>query len=216
MPDLTLETGCDSHVIGIDEAGRGPWAGPVTVTALWLNPHGYGQLPDDINDSKKLKPARRASLAALLQMPPQLYCTISKDVDVIDQWGVVQTTLMAMAEAAIGVISRLQDAGFAGPAYALIDGPLLPKDMPCPSQPVVRGDSKSLSIAGASIIAKHSRDTIMQALDADWPAYGWRQNSGYGTRQHQQALAMHGVSPHHRRSFAPIRRLCEAANDTSE
>jgi ribonuclease HII len=216
MPDLTLETGCDGHVIGIDEAGRGPWAGPVTVTALWLNPRGYGQLPDDINDSKKLKPARRASLAAFLQMPPQLYCTISKDVDVIDQWGVVQTTLMAMAEAARGVISQLQDAGFAGPAYALIDGPLLPKDMPCPSQPVVRGDSKSLSIAAASIIAKHSRDLIMQELDTDWPAYGWRQNNGYGTHQHQQALAIHGVSPHHRRSFAPIRRLCEAANDTNE
>jgi ribonuclease HII len=216
MPDLTFETGCDGHVIGIDEAGRGPWAGPVTVTALWLNPRGYGQLPDDINDSKKLKPARRASLAAILQMPPQLYCTISRDVDVIDQWGVVQTTLMAMAEAARGVISQLQDAGFAGPAYALIDGPLLPKDMPCPSQPLVRGDSKSVSIAAASIIAKHSRDTIMQELDADWPAYGWRQNSGYGTRQHQQALAIHGVSPHHRRSFAPIRRLCEAANDTNK
>ena len=112
--------------------------------------------------------------------------------------------------------SRLWEAGFDGHAEALIDGPLLPKDMPCPSQPVVRGDSKSLSIAGASIIAKHSRDMIMQALDADWPAYGWRQNSGYGTRLHQQALAMHGVSPHHRRSFAPIRRLCEAANDTNE
>ena len=216
MPDLTLETGCDGHVIGIDEAGRGPWAGPVTVTALWLNPRGYGQLPDDINDSKKLKPARRASLTAFLQMPPQLYCTISKDVDVIDQWGVVQTTLMAMAEAARGVINELQGAGFAGPAYALIDGPLLPKDMPCPSQPVVRGDSKSLSIAAASIIAKHSRDLIMQELDADWPAYGWRQNNGYGTHQHQQALAIHGVSPHHRRSFAPIRRLCEAANDTKK
>ena len=216
MPDLTLETGYDGHVIGIDEAGRGPWAGPVTVTALWLNPRGYGQLPDDINDSKKLKSARRASLAAILQMPPQLYCTISKDVDVIDQWGVVQTTLMAMAEAARGVITQLQDAGFAGPSYALIDGPLLPKDMPCPSQPIVRGDSKSLSIAAASIIAKHSRDTIMQELDADWPAYGWLQNSGYGTRQHQQALAIHGVSPHHRRSFAPIRRLCEAANGTNE
>ena len=123
---------------------------------------------------------------------------------------------MAMAEAARGVISRLQDAGFAGPAYALIDGPLLPKDMPCPSQPVVRGDNKSLSIAGASIIAKHSRDTIMQELDADWPEYGWRQNNGYGTRQHRQALAMHGVSPHHRCSFAPIRRLCEAAKCTKE
>ena len=216
MPDLTFETGYDGHVIGIDEAGRGSWAGPVTVTALWLNPHSYGQLPDDINDSKKLKPARRASLAAFLQMPPQLYCTISKDVDVIDQWGVVQTTLMAMAEAARGVINELQGAGFAGPAYALIDGPLLPKDMPCPSQPVVRGDSKSLSIAAASIIAKHSRDLIMQELDADWPAYGWRQNNGYGTHQHQQALAIHGVSPHHRRSFAPIRRLCEAANDTKK
>ena len=141
---------------------------------------------------------------------------MSKDVDVIDQWGVVQTTLMAMAEAARGVISRLQDAGFAGPAYALIDGPLLPKDMPCPSQPVVRGDSKSLSIAGASIIAKHSRDTIMQALDADWPAYGGRQNSGDGTRKHQQALAMYGVSPYHRRSVEPIRRLFEAAHDTRD
>ena len=72
MPDLSLETSCDGHVIGIDEAGRGPWAGPVTVTALWLNPDAYDQLPDDINDSKKIKPHRRASLADVLQMPPHL------------------------------------------------------------------------------------------------------------------------------------------------
>ena len=207
MPDLSFENSCQGHVIGIDEAGRGPWAGPVTITALWLNPHAYDSLPDDINDSKKMKPDRRARLADVLQMPPHLSCTMSKDVHDIDQHGVVQTTLMAMAEAATGVIDLMAKAGIAGPTHVLIDGPLLPKQMPCPSTAVIRGDSRSLSIAGASIIAKHSRDVIMQGLDLDWPEYGWRQNNGYGTRQHQQALAIYGVSPHHRRSFAPIKRL---------
>ena len=216
MPELKLETSFDGHVIGIDEAGRGPWAGPVTVTALWLNPIAYGQLPDDINDSKKIKPSRRASLAVYLQRPPHLYCTISEDVTVIDQMGVVATTLMAMENATRGIISLLKKAGFTGSAHALIDGPLQPKNMPCSSQPVVRGDSLSLSIAGASIIAKHSRDSIMQILDTDWPVYGWRQNNGYGTSQHRRALTTYGVSPHHRRSFAPIRRLLETANHSNE
>ena len=212
MPDLSLETSCDGCVIGIDEAGRGPWAGPVTITALWLNPNAYDKLPDDINDSKKIKPHRRASLADVLQKPPHLNCTISKDVDDIDQDGVVKTILTAMAEAAAGVIEQIAKVGINRPTYALIDGPLLPKEMPCSSTAVIRGDSRSLSIAGASIIAKHSRDLIMQALDMDWPAYGWRQNNGYGTRQHQQALQKYGISPHHRRSFAPIRRLVQTAN----
>ena len=212
MPDLSFETTCDGHIIGIDEAGRGPWAGPVTITALWLCPHAYAQLPDDINDSKKMKPYRRANLADVLQKPPHLHFTISKDVDDIDQHGVVKTTLMAMAEAAAGLIEQMSKAGISGPTHALVDGPLLPKEMPCASTAVIRGDSRSLSIAGASIIAKHSRDLIMQALDIDWPAYGWYQNNGYGTRQHQQALAKYGISPHHRRSFAPIKRLVEITN----
>ena len=212
MPDLSLETNCDSQVIGIDEAGRGPWAGPVTITALWLNPDAYDQLPNDINDSKKIRPLRRASLAYFLQMPPHLSFTISKDVDDIDRHGVVKTTLMAMAEAAAEVIEQMAKAGIAGPVHAFIDGPLLPKEMPCASTAVIRGDNRSLSIAGASIIAKHSRDLIMHALDTEWPEYGWRQNNGYGTRQHQQALAQHGISPDHRRSFAPIKRLAETAN----
>ena len=89
MPNLSLEADCYGHVIGIDEAGRGPWAGPVTITALWLNPDAYDQLPDDINDSKKIKPRRRACIAEVLQMPPHLNCTISKNVDDIDQHGVV-------------------------------------------------------------------------------------------------------------------------------
>ena len=214
MPDLSLETSFDGYVIGIDEAGRGPWAGPVTISALWLNPAFYSQLPNDINDSKKIKPFRRASLANILQMPPHLSCTISKDVGDIDQYGVVKTTLMAMTEATAEVIEKMVKSGIAGPTHALIDGPLLPKNMPCASTAVIRGDSRSLSIAGASLIAKHSRDLIMQALDVDWPTYGWRQNNGYGTRQHQQALAKFGISPHHRRSFAPIKRLVETANPT--
>ena len=216
MPDLSIETSCNGYVIGIDEAGRGPWAGPVTITALWLSPSAYNQLPDDINDSKKIKPLRRVSLADVLQMPPHISYTISRDVDDIDRHGVVKTTLMAMADAAAGVIEQMGKAGINGPIHALVDGPLLPKQMPCASTAVIRGDSRSLSIAGASIIAKHSRDLIMQALDIDWPAYGWRQNNGYGTRRHQQALEKYGLSPHHRRSFAPIKRLIETANPILE
>ena len=216
MPDLSIETSCDGYVIGIDEAGRGPWAGPVTITALWLSPSAYNQLPDDINDSKKIKPLRRVSLADVLQMPPHISYTISRDVHDIDRHGVVKTTLIAMADAAAGVIEQMGKAGINGPIHALVDGPLLPKQMPCASTAVIRGDSRSLSIAGASIIAKHSRDLIMQALDIDWPAYGWRQNNGYGTRRHQQALAKYGLSPHHRRSFAPIKRLIETANPIPE
>ena len=212
MPDLSLETSCDGQAIGIDEAGRGPWAGPVTITALWLNPDAYNQLPDDINDSKRLKPPRRARLADVLQMPPHLSCTLSKDVDDIDQHGVLKTTLMAMAEAAAGVLEQMDKAGITGLTHAFIDGPLIPSEMPCPSTAVIRGDSRSLSIAGASIIAKHSRDLIMQALDVEWPEYGWRQNNGYGTQQHQRALAKFGMSPHHRRSFKPIKRLIQTAN----
>ncbi len=212
MPDLSFETSCDGYFIGVDEAGRGPWAGPVTITALWLSPGAYSHLPNDINDSKKIKSSRRASLAHLLQMPPNLSCTISKGVDDIDQHGVLKTTLMAMAEATTKVIEQMCKVGITGPTHALVDGPLLPKNMPCASTGIIRGDSRSLSIAGASIIAKYSRDSIMQALDIDWPAYGWRQNNGYGTRQHQQALEKYGISPHHRRSFAPIKRLVETAN----
>ena len=216
MPDLSFETSCDGYVIGIDEAGRGPWAGPVTITALWLSPSAYNQLPDDINDSKKIKPLRRVSLADVLQKPPHISYTISKGVDDIDQHGVVKTTLIAMVEAAAGVIEQMGKAGINGPIHALVDGSLLPKQMPCASTAVIRGDSRSLSIAGASIIAKHSRDLIMQALDIDWPAYGWRQNNGYGTRRHQQALEKYGISPHHRLSFAPIKRLIETVNPTPE
>ena len=212
MPDLSFETSCDGYFIGVDEAGRGPWAGPVTITALWLSPGAYSQLPNDINDSKKIKPLRRASLADVLQMPPHLNCTISKDVDHIDQHGILRTTLMAMEEAAAGVIEQMAKAGINGPTHAIVDGPLLPKQMPCASTAFIRGDSRSLSIAGASIIAKHSRDLIMRALDIDWPEYGWRQNNGYGTGQHQQALEKYGISPYHRRSFAPIKRLIETAN----
>mgnify|MGYP001288786041 CR=1 FL=1 len=216
MPDLSLETTCDGQVIGIDEAGRGPWAGPVTITALWLNPDAYDHLPDDINDSKKINPFRRASLANILQMQPHLSFTISKGVDDIDQHGIVKTTLMAMAEAASGVIEQMARADIAGPNHALIDGPLLPQEMPCASTAVIRGDNQSLSIAGASIIAKHNRDLIMRALDIEWPAYGWGQNNGYGTRHHQLALAQYGITPHHRRSFAPIKRLVETASLASD
>lgn len=211
MPDLMLEKASSNIVIGIDEAGRGPWAGPVTVTALWLNPKVYDQLPPDINDSKKIKPARRKLLAERLKIMPNMHCTISKDVTIVDKLGILQTTLAAMTEAATKLIVDIRIAGFSNKCQALIDGNIIPTGMPCSSTALVQGDGLSMSIAGASIIAKHSRDCIMEDLDVIWPEYGWRDNKGYGTRYHQLALGKHGISPQHRRSFAPIRRLIETA-----
>lgn len=209
MPDLQIEKGWNSHVIGIDEAGRGPWAGPVVVCALWLNPKAYDNLPDDIDDSKKINSIKRAALAAYLKCEPHKNYTVIKDPCFIDEYGVLQTTLMAMEEAAMGLIGLMREAGIIGRIKSIIDGPLLPKNMPCDGQAIVRGDAQSISIAGASIIAKHSRDLIMQKLHLEWPMYGWKENKGYGTGQHKQALQNYGISPHHRRSFKPIKHLCE-------
>ena len=212
MPDLDYERQFNALVIGIDEAGRGPWAGPVTVTAIWLCPSAYDTLPAGIDDSKKIKPPRRAALAAALMAPPHLFHTVSIEVAQIDQMGILKATFAGMVMAASKLADKMVKAGWRAPVHALVDGNLLPPDMPLPATALIKGDSRSLSIAAASLIAKTSRDQIMQDLALAYPDYGWASNMGYGTKAHQAGLDQFGLTPHHRQSFKPIRRYLDAGD----
>ena len=211
MPDLFHERKFNGPVIGIDEAGRGPWAGPVTVTAIWLCPFSYDDLPADIDDSKKIKSVRRAGLATNLMALPNRHHTVSINAKKIDQMGILQATFAAMVAAANGLCDQFTAAQMPGPAHALVDGNLLPPDMPLPSTALVQGDSRSLSIAAASIIAKTERDRMMRDLDALYPGYGWASNMGYGTKSHQAGLDRFGITPHHRKSFKPVCRYLDGS-----
>lgn len=180
-------------VCGIDEAGRGPWAGPVVAAAVVLDPKA---IPDGLDDSKKLTEAKREALFAPIMASARVGIGIA-EAERIDRDNILQATLWAMAEA----LRQIDDVDL-----ALVDGNRAPS-LPCPAQTIVAGDAKSLSIAAASIIAKVTRDRIMMAHDAAWPQYGFARHKGYGTALHQQALERHGPSPLHRRSFAPIAAL---------
>jgi ribonuclease HII len=212
MPDLDYERQINALVIGIDEAGRGPWAGPVTVTAIWLCPSAYDTLPAGIDDSKKIKPPRRAALAVALMAPPHLSHTVSIEVAQIDQMGILKATFAGMVMAASKLADKMVKAGWGAPVHALVDGNLLPPNMPLPATALIKGDSRSLSIAAASLIAKTSRDQIMQDLALAYPDYGWASNMGYGTKAHQAGIDQFGLTPHHRHSFKPIRRYLDAGD----
>ncbi|MEC8641668.1 MAG: ribonuclease HII [Pseudomonadota bacterium] len=206
MPDLSIESVFAGPVVGVDEAGRGPWAGPVTIAACWLDVAALSALGPGLDDSKKLTAAQRAAFHAILTAPPHRHAVISVPVEVIDRDGILKATLAGMAEVAQRLADTLHRDGFGAVAQVLIDGNQMPP-LALPAQTVVKGDSRSLSIAAASVIAKHERDRIMLNLAAECPGYGWETKMGYGTKAHQQGLAAHGVTPHHRRSFAPVRRV---------
>lgn len=194
-PDLSLEASCAAPVCGIDEVGRGPWAGPVVAAAVILDP---AQVPEGLNDSKKLSLTRRETLHD--QIIAQASVGIGEaSVEEIDRLNILQGTYLAMRRA----LAALPTA----PAFALIDGNRLPPDLPCPSQAVVKGDATSASIAAASIVAKVTRDRQMVALAQQFPGYGWETNAGYGVKAHAEALKSLGVTPHHRRSFKPIHKI---------
>lgn len=197
--ELEAEAGRAGHalVCGIDEAGRGPWAGPVVAAAVILNPP---DVPNGLDDSKKLSARRRETLYAEIKDSCRVGVGIA-EVERIDRDNILQATFWAMAEAV---------RALGGASFALVDGKLLPT-LPCPATAVVKGDGRSLSIAASSIIAKVTRDRIMRELSARHPGYGWERNMGYGTAEHAAALRRLGVSTHHRRSFKPIRALLAAA-----
>jgi ribonuclease HII len=210
MPDYVLEQAAiaDGHttIAGVDEVGRGPWAGPVVAGAAILD---IGLLPDELlkalDDSKKLKPTRRFEIYEWMKAEAGILLGIGMaSVEEVDEINILQASLRAMRRA----VENLPNA----PSYVLVDGNKPPK-LDCPVQCVVKGDAKSLSIAAASIAAKVTRDAIMEDLDQAFPGYGWNTNSGYGTKAHQDGLKRLGVTKHHRRSFKPVKAALEASPD---
>ncbi len=197
MPDYVLEEAINGHVAGVDEAGRGPWAGPVVAAAVILR---KGMIPAGLQDSKKLSAKKREALFPLIMQQSWVGVGIS-EVEEIDEMNILEATFLAMqrAVAALPVM----------PDKVLVDGNMLPK-LSCPAEAVIKGDDKSLSIAAASIIAKVTRDTIMAKLHQEYPQFGWLKNAGYGTADHIAALNQHGPTPLHRKSFKPIRALLMA------
>ena len=181
-------------IAGIDEAGRGPWAGPVVAAAVILD---ISHVPEGLNDSKKLSEARREALYAQIIGAAHVGVGIA-DVARIDQDNILQATLWAMGQACKALPQT--------PAAALIDGNRCPA-LDCPAEALVKGDALSLSVAAASIIAKVTRDRIMAELAKTHPGYAWERNKGYGTRDHSDGLNQLGVTIHHRRSFKPVQAV---------
>ena len=184
------------YICGVDEVGRGPLAGPVFAAAVIL-PAGY-ELPG-LNDSKKLTAKKREQLYAALMADERVQkCIAQATVQEIDELNILRATHLAMRRAAEGLPG--------GADFCLIDGLPVP-GFPLPSRSLVKGDARCLSIAAASILAKVWRDHYMQELHREFPAYGFDRHAGYGTKAHMQAIHDHGVTIHHRRTFAPVAQL---------
>ena len=198
-PDFEIERAAmaagASRVAGVDEVGRGPLAGPVTAAAVVLNPKA---IPVGLNDSKKLTAKKRHALAAELYDCAEV-SVAHASVEEIEEHNILRASHIAMQRALAGL--RLP------PDHVLFDGNMLPRGLTLSAQPVVKGDTKSLTIAAASIVAKVARDAIMVDLAQQHPGYGWETNMGYGSKSHISALQNLGVTPHHRRSFKPVHNM---------
>lgn len=195
-PDYNLEKSLEHYTCGIDEAGRGPWSGPVVAAAVILDPKNLPK--DEINDSKKLSKKKRELLFKSIN---EIAISIGVGISTVDEiydLNILGATKLAMQRA----FNELKPK----PKNALIDGNQ-PPYLPCNTYAIVKGDSKSISIAAASIIAKVSRDLIMENLSQKFPEYKWEKNSGYGTKEHIDAIAKFGVTKHHRKKFKPIAKL---------
>jgi ribonuclease HII len=205
IPEFSFEeaalTSGAHYVVGVDEVGRGPLAGPVTAAAVRLDP---ANLPTGLRDSKTLTALARDRLYDWLMQHAQV-SVVHASVDEIDQLNILRASHLAMERAVAALPAT----------HALIDGNLIPRGLTIPAQAIVKGDGKSLSIAAASVIAKVTRDRIMVDLAQQHPPYGWDRNAGYPTKLHLQALLDFGVTPFHRRSFAPVHNILCQANSTT-
>ena len=190
-PSYKFDQVYETPIIGVDEVGRGPLAGPVISAAIILNKE---MIPEGINDSKKLSKKKREVINEELISQHNFAIGIAS-VEEIDKINILQASLLAMKRAVLNLNIK--------PQTILVDGNKLP-DLEYNMYPIIKGDSKSISIAAASIIAKVYRDKLMQDLSIQYPGYYWEKNSGYGTKQHLLALDNLGVTPIHRKSFAPI------------
>lgn len=202
MPDYLLEAAHAGPVAGVDEAGRGPLAGPVVAAAVVLDPDC---IPAGLDDSKRLTARARAALHAELLGCARVGIGVA-DVGEIDRLNILWASMLAM--------ERAVDALGIAPGFVLVDGNRCP-DWRHASRAIVGGDARCLSIAAASIVAKQHRDAIMIAADATYPGYGWTRNKGYGVRAHADALRTLGPTPLHRRSFAPVAQAWLPLADTA-
>lgn len=192
----------DGLVCGVDEAGRGPLAGPVVAAAVILDP---ARPIEGLDDSKKLSARRRAELAEVIRETALAWAVADASVEEIDRLNILQATLLAMQRAVAQMVQRRGRT----PGRILVDGNRCP-DVPYHVEAIVGGDGKIAAIAAASILAKTARDRSMLELHAAFPQYGFDRHMGYPTARHLAALAEHGASPHHRRSFAPVSRRIES------
>lgn len=188
--DQQFRDSCGGLICGVDEAGRGPLAGPVYAAAVILSP----EYPiEGLNDSKKLSEKKRETLFDIIRQEAVAYCIASASVEEIEQYNILGATYLAMSRAVAG-LSRT-------PTLALVDGNRLPPNLTVPGQTVVKGDALSESIAAASILAKVARDRVLKEMDAIYPQYGFAVHKGYGTAAHVAALKEFGPCPVHRPSF---------------
>jgi len=199
QPDYSLESAAQQRgyvrIAGVDEVGRGPLAGPVTAAAVILDPLN---IPDGLNDSKKLSAKKREAVEQAIFDNAEV-AIAHASVDEIDKINILRASHLAM-ERAVAMLDPPPD-------YLLIDGNLIPRGLMLPSEAVIKGDGKSVSIAAASIVAKLCRDRLMVDLAQQCPGYGWEKNAGYPSKQHKDALQVLGVTQHHRRSFKPIHKM---------
>jgi ribonuclease HII len=206
VPDYTREAAAGGHVAGVDEVGRGCWAGPVFAAAAILSPRaaatpGLAGLDDSKAISKRKREQYFDALLDACNSGDAWLALGRAVVEEIDALNILGATMLAMQRAVAALPVT--------PSYILVDGNRLP-DLPVPAEAIVSGDSLVLSIAAASIYAKVSRDRHMAELAQECPGFSWERNAGYGTRQHQEALATLGPTRHHRKSFAPIKKLLQA------
>jgi ribonuclease HII len=193
MPDMLLEKACPAPVCGVDEAGRGPWAGPVCAGAVILKPRS---IPKGVDDSKKLSAARRAALEPEIKARALAWGVGFASVEEIAELNILQATGLAMR--------RAVEAMKTAPIFALVDGNYR-FDLPCPVKTVIGGDAISASIAAASILAKTARDRLMAQMDDAYPGYGFSGHKGYRAQVHAEALLRLGPCPIHRLGWAPVR-----------
>ncbi len=201
MPSFRFELRCEGRVAGIDEAGRGPLAGPVYAAAAVIDrTRAARKLLRMIDDSKKLTlEQREEAYEAMIASGVVQFAVAEASVEEIDRVNILQATYLAMRRAVQALVEQ--------PEVVLVDGNRAPPQLGCRAETIVGGDAHSYSIAAASIFAKVTRDRHMTALAAMFPGYGWETNRGYGSAQHLQALELLGPTPHHRMSFTPVSRL---------
>jgi len=198
-PDYSFEQRANARglpiVAGVDEVGRGPLAGPVTAAAVILDP---AHIPDGLNDSKKLSAKKRQALHDELLLCADVSIAHAS-VEEIDELNILRASHLAMERAVAGLKQS--------PDHLLIDGNMIPRGLTGSSEAIVKGDSRSVSISAASIVAKICRDYVMWDLAQHYPGYGWETNAGYPSKSHKSALEKLGVTPHHRRSFKPVHNI---------